>query len=244
MPDHPILILAGALIGGLVNGLTGFGTGIAALPLWLQALAPVGAAQLVAACSVVGQLTTIRTIAHAVDLKRTLPMILAGLAGVPIGSWIVPMIDVEVFKSGVGVLVISYCVVMAFGHGRLRFEGEPGPKVELAIGFGGGVLSGLAGLSGVLATMWAVLHAWPKERSRALFQAYNLPVLGFTFLVHAIHHGVERQVLIAFVVALPATFAGVAAGQALYHRTSDARFRNLVLVLLLFSGLNLIVSRL
>ena len=34
------LILAGALTGGLVNGLTGFGTALTGLPLWLQAVEP------------------------------------------------------------------------------------------------------------------------------------------------------------------------------------------------------------
>ena len=35
-------VLAGALVGGFVNGLTGFGTGLTALPLWLQAVGAVG----------------------------------------------------------------------------------------------------------------------------------------------------------------------------------------------------------
>jgi hypothetical protein len=33
-------VLAGALVGGFVNGLTGFGTGLTALPFWLQAVEP------------------------------------------------------------------------------------------------------------------------------------------------------------------------------------------------------------
>jgi hypothetical protein len=31
-------VLAGAVAGGFVNGLTGFGTGLTALPFWLQAI--------------------------------------------------------------------------------------------------------------------------------------------------------------------------------------------------------------
>ncbi len=47
-------ILAGALAGGFVNGLTGFGTALTGLPLWLQAVEPPLAAQLASACSVLG----------------------------------------------------------------------------------------------------------------------------------------------------------------------------------------------
>ena len=53
----PALVLTGALIGGLLNGLTGFGTGLTALPVWLQVLEPVVAAQLVSVASVLGHLS-------------------------------------------------------------------------------------------------------------------------------------------------------------------------------------------
>ena len=36
-----LTILAGALAGGFVSGLTGFGTGISALAIWLTAVEPV-----------------------------------------------------------------------------------------------------------------------------------------------------------------------------------------------------------
>ena len=36
--DTLTMVLVGALAGGFVNGLTGFGTGLTALPFWLQAV--------------------------------------------------------------------------------------------------------------------------------------------------------------------------------------------------------------
>ena len=81
------LILAGALAGGFVNGLTGFGTALTGLPMWLQAVEPLIAAQLASACSVLGHLTTLPAIWRAVDWRRLAPMLIAGLIGVPIGTW-------------------------------------------------------------------------------------------------------------------------------------------------------------
>lgn len=52
-----LLAFAGALLGGLVNGLTGFGTGMTALPIWAHVLPPVLASPLVVVCSIVGQRT-------------------------------------------------------------------------------------------------------------------------------------------------------------------------------------------
>jgi len=70
------VLLAGALAGGFVNGLTGFGTGLTALPLWLQALEPVLAAQLVSAASIVGHVTAIPGIWARVDWRRLAPLLL------------------------------------------------------------------------------------------------------------------------------------------------------------------------
>src|SRR5436190_10385032 len=84
------MVLAGALAGGFVNGLTGFGTGLAALPFWLQVVEPVIAAQLASAGSVVGQIATLPTVWHAIDWRRLAPALLPGLIGVPIGIALLP----------------------------------------------------------------------------------------------------------------------------------------------------------
>src|SRR6266487_3872163 len=38
------------------------------------------------------------------------------------------------------------------------------------IGFAGGILGGLAGLSGVLPTLWASVRGWGKDERRGVFQ--------------------------------------------------------------------------
>ena len=69
MADFPYLILIGAFAGGLVSGLTGFGTGITALPFWLAATTPQLAAPLVVVCSLVAQVQTLPAIWHAIDFN-------------------------------------------------------------------------------------------------------------------------------------------------------------------------------
>src|SRR5262252_2644666 len=110
----PAFVVAGALIGGLLNGLTGFGTGLTALPLWLQVLEPVVAAQLVSVASVAGHLSALPSLRRDTDWRQLGPMLLAGLIGVPIGLWLLPLIKVTVFKLTVGLVLISYCLFMLF----------------------------------------------------------------------------------------------------------------------------------
>jgi uncharacterized protein len=108
------VILLGAMAGGFVNGLTGFGTGMTAMPIWLFALSPILAAQLSAAGGVAGQLTTLRSVWPLIRPRAVAPYIIAGLVGVPMGVWLLPLIDPPKFKLGVGCMIVAYCVVMQF----------------------------------------------------------------------------------------------------------------------------------
>lgn len=67
------MVLAGALAGGFVSGLTGFGTGLTALGLWLHVLEPTVAAVLVVVCSVVGQLQSLFRLRRAVQWSLAWP---------------------------------------------------------------------------------------------------------------------------------------------------------------------------
>jgi uncharacterized membrane protein YfcA len=234
-------VLAGALAGGLVNGLTGFGTGLTALPLWLQALEPVIAAQLVSAASVAGHLGTLHAIWHAIDWRRLMPMLAGGLLGVPIGTWLLPLIPIAAFKAIVGALLILYCAFMLLAAGRVKLEAG-GKGAEAIVGLAGGVLGGIAGLSGALPTVWAALKGWPKEQRRVFFQVFNLTLLSAMLVASLLQGLVGAGFLAALAVSLPGTFGGAWLGSRLYRRLDDRRFDRIVLLFLLLSGVALIWS--
>lgn len=228
-------LLAGAFAGGIVNGMTGFGTGLSAMPFWLQALPSATAAQLAAAAGVTGQLTTLSKIWHAIDWRRVMPMLIAGLAGVPFGAKLVPYADPATFKRGVAFVLIGYSVAMLSAGHRLRIA-RGGRGADALVGFIGGIMAGFAGLSGVAPTIWAALKGWSKEERRGIFQAYNLTILLAMFLAHAVLGLVTASMLICLVLALPATLLGVSIGHRIYERLDDHRFDRVVLWLLLAAG--------
>jgi uncharacterized membrane protein YfcA len=238
-----LLIFAGALAGGVVNGITGFGYALTGLPFWLQAVEPLIAAHLACACSVMGHISTFPTIWRSVEWGRHLPMLAAGVAGVPIGILVLPLISLGTFKLGVGLLLAAYCSFMLLAAGRIGIAAG-GRGAETAIGFAGGVLGGLAGLSGVLPTVWATLKSWPKDQRRAFFQAFNFTVLTAMLAMSAVSGLVGVGSVVAILVAVPATLIGTWLGLRLYKSLDDLRFDRIVLVVLLLSGLALVWSSL
>lgn len=243
MTAEQMLIVAGAFAGGLVNGLTGFGTGMTALVLWLHALPVTVAATLVLVCSVAAQLQSLPSIWHALDVKRLAPFLIGGLAGIPLGTWLLVQVSVGTVKFWVGLVISIYCSVMLLGSYRptIRWGGRVADGI---IGLIGGVLGGLAGLSGPSTTIWASLRGWSKDERRAVFQGFNLTILTASLAAHAAAGLMTAELGRASLFALPGTFAGAFIGQRIYRRLDDLSFDRLVLAILLVAGVTLLWSAL
>ena len=240
--EQILVVLAGALAGGFVAGFAGFGTGITALGIWLYALSPATAASLVVICSVVTQVQTIPLVWKRIEPRRVLPFIVPGLMGVPLGVLLLAHLDVRALKLGVGAIVLGFSIHLLLNpQRRVRWGGR---AADAAVGFGGGILGGLAGLSGPLPTVWTAFRGWPKDETRSVLQAFNLAVLSAALVAHAIAGFLTPAVGWATLAALPGTALGGYLGGKAYARASDQRFRQVILALLCFSGTMLIATNL
>jgi uncharacterized membrane protein YfcA len=110
------------------------------------------------------------------------------------------------------------------------------------VGFAGGILGGLAGLSGPLPTLWASVRGWTKDQRRGVFQIFNGTVLGAALCLQVASGFVERQVFWLALLALPGTLVGARLGTWTYRALSDRNFYDIVLGLLFLSGLGLVWS--
>nr|MBA2401962.1 sulfite exporter TauE/SafE family protein [Bradyrhizobium sp.] len=108
------LLLFGALAGGFVSGLAGFGTALMALGIWLYVLPPSLAVPLVLICSVSSQISTLPGMWRLFDFKLAWPFVIGGLAGMPIGALLVARADPQVFKLSVGVMLLVFPAALYF----------------------------------------------------------------------------------------------------------------------------------
>src|ERR1700687_3075743 len=171
-----VLLFLGALAGGFVTGLAGFGTGLMALGIWLYVLPPSIVVPLVLICSIVAQTSTLPAFRRHIDFKLVWPFLVGGLAGVPLGTMLVAHADPRVFKLSVGVLLLVFPTALHFNRTPLALK-FGGRVADAGIGFAGGILGGLAGLSGPLPILWASVRGWGKDERRGIFQIFNWTVL-------------------------------------------------------------------
>ncbi|MDP1963260.1 MAG: sulfite exporter TauE/SafE family protein, partial [Reyranella sp.] len=222
---------------------SGTGYALVALGFWLPAMSPLTAAPLTALCGVVGHVQSLPTIWKGVRWPRLWPMLAAGIVGVPIGTMLLEHVRPNPLKIGVGILLILYSAWMAFVRRPPIITGG-GRAADAAVGFTGGVMGGMASLSGPAPAIWAQLRGFGKNEQRGVNQPYNMSVLLLALVSAALAGFLDRTFFIWAAICVPTTLIGARIGLALYGRVNDAQFRRIILILLGLSGVTLIVSSL
>jgi uncharacterized membrane protein YfcA len=235
------IVVAGALVAGFVNGLSGTGYALVALGFWLQAMSPVTAAPLVAFCSVAGHIQSLPSIWRGVRWPRLWPFLAAGLMGVPLGTLLLQQVQVQPLKLGVGLLLIFYSSWLGFVR-RPPVVSAGGRLADAIAGFAGGVMGGMASLSGPVPIIWVQLRSWTRHEQRGVNQPFNMAVLATALASAAVAGLLDAAFLTWAVITLPTTLIGARLGLLLYGRITDTDFRRIVLLFLGVSGVTLIVS--
>lgn len=232
-------LFAGAFVGGFINGLAGFGTALFALGWWLQVMDPRAAVALVLAVTVLVGAQGLYETWTAINWGRLARFVLPAFLGIPLGVMALAYVNATQLSLLVGVLLVVYGGYFAFRRnlplitGRLR-------GVDVGLGFAGGVLGAMAGLSGVLPSMWSAMRPWTKTEQRAVLQAYNMIVIGSSIPMLAINGAYDRAVLADLALVLPVSVLGAFCGIRLFRRLSDNAYRRLVIILMLLSGVGLL----
>ncbi len=236
------VVVLGTCLGGFVQGLSGFAFGLVAMSIWVWCIEPQLAAPMVVWGSWVGQALSLIVVRRRIDWRRAVPFVFGGALGVPLGAWLLPHIDVHLFRGGVGVLLIVYCSVMlAAKHLPLVTRG--GRPADGAAGWIGGVMGGLGGLTGPAPTLWCTLRGWNKDTQRGVFGVFNLAMHSLTLATYTVSGTLTVAMTPILALMVPVAILPTLAGGRLYRRLDDEAFRRLILWVLLGSGIALLVAR-
>lgn len=241
MDSQTLVIIAGAVAAGFVQGLSGFGFGLVAMSFWAWTIDPRLAAAMAVFGALTGQIIAAVTVRRGFDLKTLAPFVVGGLIGIPLGMLLLPQVDVQVFKAFLGALLAVWCPAMLFGAQLPRIT-RGGRIADALIGAGGGVMGALGGFTGVLPTLWCTLRGMDKDAQRTIVQNFNLSMLLVTFGSYIATGIISRATLPFLAIVAPAMLIPSLLGARLYIGISEATFRKIVLSLLTGTGVALLVS--
>lgn len=243
--DLILPLLAGAALGGFINGLAGFGTALFALGFWLQIMPPVKAVSIVVVLSVASGLQGVWLVRRAImdRAARLARFLVPAIVGIPLGISLLAILEPRALRLVIAGFLILYGGFFTFRRSLPRFE-RPTPKIDVLVGFLGGVAGGAAALSGALPTMWCSMRPWPKAETRAVLQPFNTTVLALAGILFAVRGAYDWDSLVIIAVALPVTLLAAQIGIAVFKRLADDQFRRLLIAMTLLAGLILVVREL
>lgn len=234
-----ILAFIAVLLASLVAGLTGFGFAIVAVPILMILMPPKVVVPLVQLLSTVLQIVVLVEARKWADLRRMWPLILTGVAGVPLGTYLLLILDPETLRILVGAVVVVSALAMLAGW---RWSVRNEKLASVPVGLAGGALGGSTGMPGPPVILFFANQGMAKQTFRANLVLY-FTCVGLMAVVSLLVGGlIAEEVLVRWVGLLPAVGFGTWAGVWLARRTNQARFRQITLGVLVLTGVAAIAS--
>ena len=224
-----IIVLCGVFAAAVLRGFTGFGFGLAAVPLLSLALPPAQVVPFVVVLQVIVGSSGLRGAWHHTDWRAIRGLAPGVLIGIPLGLVILTAFRANTVRLAIGLIIAASVVMLWRG---VRLAPHPSRILTMAVGLLSGVISGLASMGGppVVVYLLALGHGATAVRASSI--VYFM-ISGTTSLVAMSWRGlIDREVLMWVAAAVPASYGGNWVGTWAFHRAKPHHHRITALVVL------------
>ena len=169
---------------------------------------------------------------------------LGGLAGAPLGIWLLAHLAPGRLMATFGILLTVYAAYSSLKPPSLKLRGLDSPHAGVAVGLLGGIIGGFTAFPGAPVVVWIGLRGLSKVQHRAVLQPYlimsQIYALALVALLHPTY--LNSQFVFLLMLGLPAVFPGTLLGVAIYKRMSDRCFKRVLYLPLGVAGIALLVK--
>ncbi len=234
-----IAIASIVVLAGFLQGLTGFGFGLIALPL-LGLILPIKTVIPLVVMLAMGVCITLSIQLRAsIRVRNIVILTIATLPGIPLGVFALKHISPHSISILLGVIMISFTAYQFIAKPALRELGLPS---TITAGFLSGLLGGATGAGGPPVIIYSTLQPWSKDETKATLAFYFL-ITGLSIVAtHAYSGLITSEVINYFTVSLPALAVGIFLGTFAYKHISDHGYRKLALVLVFLLGCMMVLK--
>ncbi len=224
-----IAVAAVIFLATLIRSAFGFGEALVAVPLLALVIPVEVAAPLAVLMSITVAGVIIAQDWHHIHVGSAGRLVLATLAGIPLGLLMLKMVAGPVVKIILAVIIVAFSLYCLMSRRQLTLADD---RLAWLFGFGAGVLGGAYGMNGPPLVIYGALRRWSPEHFRATLQGYFLPasVVGMAgyWLFGLWVPTVTRYYLLSLPLALAAIFLG---------RTINRRMKGPSFLVYIHSGL-------
>ncbi len=224
-----------------MQGLTGFGYSLFSLPLLVLIMPAPSAVPMLSATSIFLNLLVFYRERRSLRLRWILPLLISGVAGLPMGIWLLKTMDQGTLKIIIGFLVVLSAAVYLSGF-RMKLRHERWAMIP--VGITSGVLNGATTFSGPPVILFFTNQGIGKSEFRAGLAFYFLILNLIAVPAFIAGDLLSGEVAVRTVKLFPAVVAGALSGVGLSERISQELFGRVALWVLALLGVFSVLSAL
>jgi len=240
--ENLVIITLGLLIiffAGLIQGITSFGFSLVAVPLLslfipLKIVVPV-----LIVYSLVLNSIILYNLKEHINIKRISILVVAGVVGTPFGTYLLKILDENILKVVVGLIVVLSSVINYYGF---KFKVKNEKLSYIPVGIVSGLLNGSVSLSGPPVILFLTNQGVEKQIFRASLTSYFWILNLITIPTYFISGLITKDVTSYTIYFFPGLILGVLLGIKLGNKVDEVFFKRITIGLVFFMGLLSIIT--
>ena len=239
MPWDTIYLGCIAFAAGLIQGFSGFGVVLVALPLMALIIDVKIAIPLVLILGMVVNIILVMQLARTIEIRECLSLIVMSLPGIPIGVYTLKVVGPRPLEILVGIVILLTVGTFLFlKPGARKLSKGWGWVAGLAAGF----LGGSIGAAGPPVIIYTTLQPWAKHKIKSTMVGFFF-ILGLGIIItHLISGIITPTVWRYWAICVGPLALGVLLGIRLYGRSSATVYQRIAMLLLASLGLLLLLK--
>jgi uncharacterized membrane protein YfcA len=229
IPAELAITVSGVLAAAVLRGFTGFGFGLAAVPLLSLALPPTQAVPLVVVLQSLVGLAGLRDAWRLCDWRAVRDLAPGLVCGIPVGLAILTTFPPDRVRLAIGLVIAGSVLVLWRG---VRLAAIPSRAVTLAVGTLSGVMSGLSSMGGPPIVVYLLALAHSAARVRATSIVYFMLASLVSAAPMTWRGLIDRRVLVWALACLPVLLGGSWLGGWAFARAKPHHHRATALAVL------------
>ncbi len=234
----PFLISVVFLLAGFIQGMTGFGSALVAIPLLSLFIDIKSAVPLCILNSLV--ITTYLSLKMRKDLdaKKIVPLCVAAVPGIIIGTTLLKRVDSIVIRRSLGILLVCYSLYSLIITPRPRKLHKVWSYVA---GFSSGAIGAAFSAGGPPTIIYTAMNDWKKDTIKATLSGFFLFNSYLIAVVHAIDGLTTIEIVTYFMISAPVVLLGTVLGSVSYGKIPHALYLKIIFAFLILMGIMMIV---
>jgi uncharacterized protein len=234
----PLLISIIFLLAGFIQGMTGFGSALVAIPLLSLFLDIKSAVPLCILNSLVITTYLSLKMRRHLDAKKILPLCAAAVPGIIVGSTILEKVSSTIIRVCLGTLLIAYSAYSLFSRPKPRKLHKAWSYIA---GFSSGAIGAAFSAGGPPTIIYTTLNNWKKDEIKATLSGFFLFNSYLIATVHAVNGLTSIEIFTYFMISAPVVLLGTVLGSICYGRIPATLYLQIIFTFLTLMGIMMIL---